>query len=242
MNLNELNNAFNFVGHRCLWLIEGDINASILFEHFPYKYVNDISHLEAYDLFDEDINQGYKCILSKQMEKEYINFFKNSDRNNWNKNLLIKADVKYMAQAKQFKQDCIISFENITKSELLVLFQFFIKFKNIVLNEVEWDFIKKNITSLQELNLCILLKESNIELKEWAYFISAQDSSWHYKFKNNILLQDGIINDNVIPVLKYMISASSNNLVPSGIMNFLCAAIKDGQKIYQLNNLWKQLC
>lgn len=245
MNLEQLTKAFNFESSRCLWLIE-DINADVLFFNFPYKYINDISSVQMYDLFADDAEKGYKCVLTKQIAKEYMPFLTNSNRKHWNKNLLIKADATYLNQAKACKEDVVISFEKITKSQLMTLFEFVINFNNVALGLDEWNFIKQKINNLQELYLCILLKETNIELKEWPYFVFPTEVNWYAKFKNGTLLEEGLINDKIIPVLKYMIRAtggsSKHNVVRCGIMQFLDTAIKDGQKVYKLNNLWKQLC
>lgn len=227
----KLENLLNFknLDAKCIWLLgKNDVNADILWSASEFEYINNIEFMENVSLFDVN---DFKCIY----KTEFSGFLKNTNRDSWVSKLLIKGtdDVK-------LPRDCDAVLDFSAKFNLQDLLRNFASVYNLQFDESQWKFIQKKAKDLKDLIVFGILNQSEIELKDWDAFIEGVPASWYGRFKNNLLLQDAITNENVIPILQYFLRADSN-YVRKGMVQFLLANIKNGGMIWEQNNVWKEL-
>lgn len=227
---------------KCTWFIGDDINSYVLWNMQPGKIVNFIDDIENYDLFEE--MGKIKAIFSKEFAKKYEKFLENSNCQYWNKQLFIHASSHYLKYATKLAEKHghqVILLNDLARNDLVQLFGFIIKKYDMHFSFEQVNFIKKYVPDLRHLIVCNLLSVANISLNNWQEFLPESSVSWYKYLKEGKLLLEGIINtQKIIPIMQYMLRADSN-IVHKGILEFLASMIKDGAKIYEYNNLWKEL-
>lgn len=228
--------------HRCCWLVGDVVDIDVLFAESTYEFRGDVELVENYDLFSSAV--GYKCALSKEMLKTCAQFFEKSDRTCWNKNLLIKASMGQLESIKKcvdIHDDCVIVLDELKTAQLNMLIDWFVKKYSAYncFNAQEMLFVKQQARSLKDVVLCSLLQSVGIVQENWHEFLSQEEVSWYKKMKEGTLLLEGLSNS-IIPVMQYMMRAD-NNVVRAGVLQYLAAAIKDGAKVYEHDELWKEL-
>lgn len=238
LNLNVLKFDKNATKNRCVWLIGDEINAYILWSLSASKFTQNLGEIESYNLFGEQ--EDMKCVFTKELAKQYGSFLEKSDRANWSTNLLIRADMKQLNFANKLNDDILV-LDELKKSEILKLFDYVIKEYKLTFNPAQLEFINKYIKDLGKLMLCNLLNQVNIDLENWPNFLPEKDISWYSKMKDKTLLQEGLIDEaKLIPIMQYMMRGDGDSM-RRAMLYFLDASIKDGGRIFENNELWKDL-
>ena len=247
--LAEFIKTLDYSKHKCVWLLGDNINADILFAECDYEYTANVDTIENYDLFDENLTLGLKCVLTKEMLKGYGKFLETSDRAFWSKSLLIKSQISPdQLDLSRKKGDYVVVFDKLSAAETRALIDSFMRQYanryNFAFDDAQLAFVKTKVQNLHELIVCSLLKSAGLELSIWQDFVFQEEVSWYKKMKENTLLLEGLTNG-MMPVMQYMLRAGFNHspsgLVRAGILNYLAAAIKDGEQIYEHSELWKKL-
>lgn len=220
---------------KCTWYCGSNLDVDLLWNFSKNRYTNLTDEIENYGFFEDNL----KFIFSK----ENATFFKFSSRENWNVSVLIKGislkDVNEFAKP----DDLIIDLENISSKDLFFKYvtnKYLDASNKDLFSTEEWKFILKSAQNLNDLVICSILKETDIELYNWIEFISQERSDWYANFKAGTLLNQAIIKDSVIAEMRYILKAS-RKLKQKAIIQFLLADIKSGGRIWDYSNFWYDL-
>lgn len=217
---------FEEAENNCIWLVGDDVNIDTLWSLSSFAFVDDIQFIENYQLFDVG---NLKCVF----KKEYSAFLQKSDRLHWNAKLLLK--IAALDQKLVHAQDLVINQKFSNKQ----LFRFVAKKYGMAFSSEEWEFVDKYAQDLQDLLAASLLSGAKVQVSNWESFFKRAEISWSAKMKNNTLLACAVM-DSAIPAMQYMLRADSNP-IRRAIVQFLAASIKDGQRIWERNEIWKDL-
>ena len=216
----------------CIWLIGKSINVDIIWNYYDWPIIDNIQNIINYDLFQ---TTNYKYTLKKEDYK----FFKTNNHAQWQSQVIIK-NIDKIDKDIVHKDDITL---NIDEIEIYKLITCFINKYKIEFHKEELNFILLNITNLQELTICILLKECEIKLSEWNQFFKVIQNNWYKKLKENTLFAEGILQDSIIPIMQYVLNSpyTKNIIKNKGAIQFLATKIKSGSKVWEFNKIWKSI-
>ena len=226
----SINFNFNEIESKCIFLIGSAPETAFLWQASNFKTTESPEEIENSNLFEgSDLKLSFK--------KEYKDFLKFSNRENWEFKLLIKdakeADLENISHAN----DCIINLDKIKQKTYL---KNFAQAHNFEFNKEEWDFINKYIDSFIGLNIANTLKNANVPLESWIIFFSLERASWYKELKENKLIKNGILEDNIMPRIQYALKASSSSK-EKAILKYILANIKNRAMIWEFPKLWESL-
>lgn len=216
---------------KCVWLCGLNANSEAIWQNLPGQFIIDLIIVESYSFFESSI---YKTIFSK----ENNSFLKNSVRQNWNSQLWVKGLDLKTAQSIAHESDAIVNFEKIPDSKKMKFFKQEAKNNKWEFDEEDWE-ILYNAADLREIITCNLLKTTGIDRKNWHEFMEKGPISWAQSFKKGSLIKEGIIEDNVVPALKYFIKAADPERKAIG--EFLDSIIRNGAKLWEYKKIWQNI-